>query len=195
MKSKIFNTQEVQAILDGRKTQFREVIEDISIVKMIKCETSAPDDFSKYKTEDTVFVKETFCELYENDKKIIAFKNDDRFDYIDYSVKWKPSVHLKQEDARILFEITNVRVEKLQDISDEDCIKSGIYKTLDKSGCFSSYVFTVIKPIVIDDFIYTDYYCSKFEAYEELWSSKAKEDYKWEDNPYVFVYEFERVDR
>ena len=158
MKSKIFNTQEVQAILDGRKTQFREVIEDISIVKMIKCETSTPNDFSKYKTGDTVFVKETFL----------------------------------QKDARILFKITNVRVEKLQDISDEDCIKSGIYKTLDKSGCFSSYVFTVIKPIVIDDFIYTDYYCSAIEAYEELWNSKAKEDYKWEDNPYVFVHEFEK---
>ena len=157
MKPKIFNTQEVQAILDGRKTQFRTVVKVRTDINKKEWVDTLIPDYAKHQIGDILFVK--------------------------------------QKDARIFLKVTNVRVERLQDISDEDCIKSGIYKTLDKSGCFSSYVFTVIKPIVIDDFIYTDYYCSEVEAYEELWSSKAKEDYKWEDNPYVFVYEFERVDR
>ena len=80
--------------------------------------------------------------------------------------------------------ITDVRVEKLQDISDEDCIKEGVRKVVNENG------------------IYVQYYVGKgdnacsFEnprdAFARLINKVSKKDV-WEENPYVFVYDFELV--
>ena len=68
--------------------------------------------------------------------------------------------------ARIFLKVTNVRVERLQDITFDDIEKYGIKFNLKINGK------------------------NKFKI---LWNSTAKDGYKWEDNPYVFVYEFEKI--
>ena len=80
--------------------------------------------------------------------------------------------------------ITDVRVERLQDISDEDCIKEGVRKVVNENG------------------IYIQYYVGKgdnacsFENPREAFAyliNKTCGEKTWENNPYVFVYEFKLV--
>ena len=83
-----------------------------------------------------------------------------------------------------LIRITDVRVERLQDISDEDCIKEGVRKVVNENG------------------IYVQYYVGKGdnacsfenprEAFAHLINKVSKRDV-WSENPYVFVYDFELV--
>lgn len=80
--------------------------------------------------------------------------------------------------------ITDVRIERLQDISDEDCIKEGVRKVVNENG------------------IYVQYYVGKGdnacsfenprEAFAHLINKVSRKDV-WNENPYVFVYDFELV--
>ena len=80
--------------------------------------------------------------------------------------------------------ITDVRVERIQDISDEDCIKEGVRKVVNENG------------------IYIQYYVGKGdnaccfenprEAFAHLINKVSKKDV-WKENPYVFVYDFELI--
>ena len=76
--------------------------------------------------------------------------------------------------ARIFLKVTNVRVERLQDMSHENLLAEGFdFKYFDTKkkdkGFFSWWI--------------------------NLWNSTSKDGYKWEDNPFVFVYEFERIEK
>jgi len=76
--------------------------------------------------------------------------------------------------ARIFLKITDVRVEKLQDISIDDiCRDAGLIKN-DYKRLFA----------------YPNHIGNKWI---KLWNKTAQKGYKWEDNPDVFVYDFERV--
>lgn len=96
-----------------------------------------------------------------------------------------------KEMSRIFLKVTNVRVERLQDINDSHIFKEGF--GLEKDYC--------------DDCDGLDY-CNNFnenkicgmvetpkEWWVKLWNKTAPEGYKYLDDPYVFVYEFERVEK
>lgn len=80
-----------------------------------------------------------------------------------------------KEMARIFLEITDIRVERLQNISHEDIMAEGCVTYNDGEEKSVSY--------------------SAYNWYKELWNKTALKGYKWKDNPYVFVYEFERVNK
>ncbi len=87
-------------------------------------------------------------------------------------IGWKPSIHMPRWASRILLEITAVRVERLQDISEEDALAEGVtFKNPVKPG-----------------------HASRMgrEAFAELWESINGPD-SWEENPWVWVIEFKRV--
>ena len=214
MKPILFNTEMVKAILDGRKTQTRRVFSKTQIKYFDYAqklgEMNSLDDlhkndfsyilqFSKFKVDDLLWVKEKFCiGAYANDGGCetngyssetyisqCSFDNNiiyyaDAIDECDFSdlekdelPSWKPSVHLKQKDARIFLKVTNVRVERLD-----------------------NYGLNVEKEGIREDGFYTFAVDSERERkrlFIEHWNSTAKDGYKWEDNPYVFVYEFERL--
>lgn len=85
---------------------------------------------------------------------------------------WRPSIHMPKEAARIFLEVKSTRAETLQDITEDDAVAEGI---LPKGGNFA-----------IDDF-------------ESLWDRTVKpadrDKYAWNANPWVWVIEFERVDK
>ncbi|MEI7578565.1 MAG: hypothetical protein WCJ58_00840 [bacterium] len=113
MKGKIFNTQEVQAIIAGDKTQFREV--------------GKHKDFSNercpYQIGQKIFCKEAFALKDEGGKffqfrPFKAYKADAECDF----AQWKPAQHMKQEHSRLTLLIKEIRVERLSEISKEDAI-------------------------------------------------------------------------
>jgi len=194
MKPIIFSTPMVQAILDGKKTQTRRVIKPQPDGEI---KANIPYEFYGTKTEriftdtkaylapcsvgDILWVRETFCEVpYEHNHVPIkggyitipkyAYKADSERDYTGI---WKPSIHMPREAARIFLQVTNVRVERLQDITEEDAIAEGMSKTLVDGVTFISAK-------------------GKFHA---LWDTLyAKRGHPWENNDWVWVYEFMRIE-
>lgn len=191
MKGINFNTEMVQAILDGRKTQFRRVCNQPS---KNACKNLYVDNYNnnpnlfaywckdgrlhdyiepKYKIGDILYVKETFLDDYaiggedENKNPVNVIYKADSKDKGTYP-NWKPSIHMTKENARIFLKITNVRVERLQDITCDDILDEG----------YNELISNVLN----------------YEWWVNLWNSKAKENFTWDDNPYVFVYDFEVVE-
>jgi len=216
VKPIVFNTEMVQAILDGRRSQFRKAIKfgeyiyDIMNENCIEVSKNYCDmdkenhpelkkemiKHSKYQVNDIIYVKETFLEgyiesgydtpheddygIFNGDNGVIIYKADHvdntYFNNLDAEDRedrptWKPSIHMPKEYSRIFLKVNNVRVERLRDITYEDKIKEGILCD-GEIGTRSH----------IDDVE---------ESWYNLWNKTAKQGYKWEDNPYVFVYEFE----
>ena len=139
----LFNTEMVQAILEGRKTVTRRKIKlDLGLADTDKNDSSylmIPDtdgdyhdakDLCKYQVGDILYVRETYCPNYFDEfvsnKLKCAYKADWNSKLIDGAVpepKWKPSIHMHKELARIFLKVTDVRVEKVQDITEEQAEK------------------------------------------------------------------------
>ena len=144
---------------------------------------------SKYQVGDVLWVRETWCKgvldgdatkykeywciRQPKDSKRVFYKADctEETGYCDSDklVKWKPSIFMPKEACRIFLRVTNVRVERLQDISHEDIKKEGL-------------------PKGDDSYEYALYW------WKTLWNSINGKG-AWEANPLCFVYEFERVEK
>jgi|GEM_PF-1989475 len=124
MKGKIFNAQEVQAIISGNKTQFREVVN----TKQSFIEPTQPYGKCPYQVGQKIFCKESFCEA--SSYKGITLEKELRVEYkADGGClvgNWKPAQHMKQEHSRLTLLIKEIRVERLAGISEEDARKEGV---------------------------------------------------------------------
>lgn len=199
VKSILFNTEMVQAILNGRKTCTRRVVKGyipkeaefgytaFTPKGTISCrgifETDYPgygEKFFKlpYQRGDILYVKETWSEGYEEGTYI--YKADDKLkDLPEFKNSSKliyhPSIYMPKKAARIWLRVTDVRVERLQDITD---------KGAEREGAQPDNLF--------------DYDVDKWpnlEHFKEIWNSTIKKSdfdvYGWDANPYVWVIEFE----
>ena len=108
---------------------------------------------------------------------------------------WRPSIHMPRWASRITLEITDVRVERLQDISDGDAAREGVPPNW--CGPLNGWSpeehrYLDIKHIDLDDDIdEAPYFLTAREAFVSLWDSfNAKRGYSWGSNPWVWVYEF-----
>ena len=189
MKPILFNTEMVRAILDGRKTQTRRVVSGENNQILLKNLFNNYDDYSydsfmesevKYKIGDILYVRETWayvcccCQTpWCCDNKIYYKADGEEQEFERCTTSWKPSIHMPKQYARIFLKIKNVRVERLQDITRLDVWNEGI-----RIPCVGASL-----PMEL------------YDKWKELWNSTSKDGYKWEDNPYVFVYEFERVEK
>lgn len=185
----LFNTEMVQAILEGRKTVTRRKIDrditnfcdvdtDGTLLDYQNCDGDFinPVDLCRYRKGDILWVRETWSEhqeYYNNSAKVFAephyiYKADGV-----YANKWRPSIHMPKEAARIFLKVTDVRVERLQDITEEDAIAEGMSKTL------------------VDGVVFI----SAKGNFHVFWDSLSiKRGYGWDTNPWVWVIEFERVE-
>ena len=206
MKPIIFSTTMVQAILEGRKTQTRRVIKPQPLDEFKFCVNTGgvPTIMLPYSCivsriwrSDILYVREkwtTECGMLTNalDGKKIHYCADCKEDTTGLFLpcKWKkrPSIHMKRENARIFLRVTDVRCERLRDISGEDAAEEGTplewSDELPKPSYHSlAYNEMCVKPAMI-------------KAFSELWDSlNAKRGYGWDVNPWVWVYEFERCEK
>ena len=96
--------------------------------------------------------------------------------------KWKPSIFMPKEACRLFLEVTDIRVERLQDISEEDAISEGIER-LKPDGDLSYKSYAV------------DYDACVFPivSYQTLWQ-KINGKESWDENPFVWVIEFKKLE-
>jgi hypothetical protein len=111
----LFSTPMVSAILEGRKTQTRRILKNPE-VSMQNCPYGKPGDL--------LWVRETWGIEKRKEKRIVfkARMND----YPIQDDRWRPSIHMPKDAARIWLKLTEVRVERLQDITEKDAIAEGI---------------------------------------------------------------------
>ena len=156
-----------------------------------------------YKPEDVLYVRETWerfeCWNCEGDERGLCPKEPQKnvldkhscgcymyraTDEISGDAKWHPSIHMPKEAARIWLKVTDVRVERLQDITDDGAKAEG---ATDNRGFIHS-------PENEYDRIHT-----AREHFLEIWDSTIKKSdidrYGWEANPWVWVIEFERCEK
>lgn len=110
--------------------------------------------------------------------KYYVYKADDiRYADEKYSLRWKPSIHMPKEAARIFLKVTGVRMERLQDITIDE---------IRKEGLSSMAVYAGDKEIA-------------YKEWQMLWDStinkKELNQYGWDANPWVWVIEFERCEK
>lgn len=182
----LFNTKMVQAILNGRKTCTRRVVKGyipkeaefgytaFTPKGCISCRGTFADGYGEKffklpcELSDILYVRETFIQAAAH---TFWYKADDK-SWMSKDLLWKPSIHMPKEAARIWLKVTDVRVERLQDImEDEPGPNNQVVKEGFNYGC---------------DFIAT-------------WNSTIKKSdfdtYGWDSNPYVWVIEFERCEK
>lgn len=125
----------------------------------------------------------------------------------DYGGPWKPSIHMRRRDSRILLQVTDVRVERLQDISDDQAKAEGMVYTdfgmqerPGKASIDGSKNFHPLKPQQAPgwhagDATHPDQCLDRARwAFANLWE-KINGENSWDANPWVWVVEFKRVEQ
>ncbi|CAI1178934.1 ASCH domain-containing protein [Serratia proteamaculans] len=102
---------------------------------------------------------------------------------------WKPSIHMPRWASRITLEITGVRVERLQDISEADAIAEGVRAIENNFGNGPSYC-DYLLPNLNDT---AEWYNRASDSFKSLWKSIYGAE-SWNANPWVWVIEFRRVE-
>lgn len=213
MKPILFNTSMVRAILDGEKTCTRRIIKLPKHIEKqrnglyILCaegSTYSDKEFKDvveyikqpYKIGDILYVKETWfkgdllndAEEIEEQGIIIYRADGIKNDNWDYStIKWRPSIHMPKELARIFLKIKSIKVERLQDIDEGQAKREGAKKQSwyqpfgTKVEDEQKYVGSLVNHKI-----------NYKTGFADIWDMTIKEDkYSWEANPWVWAIEFE----
>lgn len=143
------------------------------------------DIYPKYKVGEIVAVAQSYRDAGIKPEYIVGYENYGTPITAIQSPGWTNKMFVKPELMPHQIRITDVRVERLQDISDEDCLKEGISPMI--VGC-EYYVFTLIDK---EKGCFLDYKTPR-EAYAAL-IDKVSGKGTWDKNPYVFVYDFELI--
>ena len=213
----LFNTEMVQAILEGRKTTTRRIIKGANRncyflgsnkqntkVSFARTTTILPLRVKiPYQVGDILYVRETWMiQSMKNFEKNIKFlykavpqelkevhvSNQRYEDMLKFESKngWQPSLFMPKEAARIFLKVTGVRVEKLQDITEEGAKAEGAYKLAQSNPT------KCVENKDVDNGSYLN-------GFKRVWFKTLPKYYKdyatFEGNPYVWVIEFQRVER
>ena len=178
--------EEIRAILDNRKTATRRVVKPEGFFKRQGYQiTGRPDPYGvgdrtpdgfwfnvrrgakevstllymPYRPGDILYVRETWAKVGDN---AYGYKADD----VWIVPRWRPSIHMPREAARIFLRVTDVRVERLQNMQPYDIAFEGFRRQRD------------------------------FIAFWDSSIKKADRSlYGWDASPWVWVIEFERISR
>lgn len=175
-----------EEFLKEKKLMFKPYC-DMTDIELINTAYKAP-----YQQGDILYVRETWQYLYELDGNEQVIEDTGKYyyaatdtipfnTYVDKNgvghdhAPWRPSIHMPKEAARIWLKVTDVRVERLQDMDKMDAVKEGI----DTRSCIN-----------------LNHALAKFK---KLWNSTINKSdlscYGWNANPWVWVIEFERCEK
>jgi hypothetical protein len=140
---------------------------------------------SRFKPGETVYLKEPyFVDVLDGcHYKYKKFDRDDRFSEDEH--KWTNKLFMPEKYARYHIEITGIKVERLQDISDEDCLKEGVKQ----KGYYGDMAYYNLMPVIIKGVEFLEPFDTPREAYAALIDAIHGKG-AWESNPYIWVYNF-----
>lgn len=185
------NTEMVKAILARRKTVTRRLIKPQPKDKLEFIVAGDTKHIGKWFDRknggywippcccgDVLYVRETWCKGSLNGgAEQYFYKADDN----DFHCQWRPSIHMPKEAARIFLRVTDVRVERLQDIRLEGCLAEGVQLTFLEERDFAK------RGLIA------------WQRYSTVWDSTIKKSdlgkCGWDANPWVWVIEFERISK
>lgn len=206
MKKIMFNDKYglTDAVLNGQKTMTRRIIPPIEVewnrrgkVRLpilgfehgvLLMDTSgilggrekkysAPNKYQpKFEIGEIVAVAQAYRKLYPD----ADFKMHDAFTFMTESEGWNNKMFVKAEHMPNRIRITDIKVERLQDISEEDCLKEGLDWIIGTPGIFKKWTFFGTKKT----------WNTRREAFAAL-IDKVSGKGTWESNPWVFAYTFE----
>lgn len=189
-----------QAVLEGRKTQTRRIAYNGEVPNLIKgygyeghiCGSAAifNGEYMIAKSRYNVYDVVAVAQSYQDVLGITHVEDLQLRDALIRSKGYTNKMFVRADLMPNRISITNIRIERLQDISEEDCIAEGIREQYFYSGeeepefeGYSYYAKNVLKPL----------FCTPREAYAAL-IDKISGKGTWASNPYIFVYEFEMID-
>lgn len=187
----LFRTEMVVAILkeDDPKTQTRRVIKIPEYARIKPCEhyltpndthnggvmlcydTSGCADFKVLscpygQVGDRLWVRETYYSSVTN-KSVLGYKADGKIPASPYNIH--PSIFMPKWASRIILEITDVKVERLQDITFYDAVREGMKEGTGPESGYS------------------------IDLYKTLWDSINGKKYPWKSNPWLWVIQFKKL--
>lgn len=210
MKKIMFNDKFLltQAVLEGRKTQTRRLIKcrktfkgewvagfnihirpsDKKVIGLPCMYDADESEFDggeilpKYKVGEVVAVAQSMCDVYAEWDMVHSGKDTKALmKKFGGSPCFNNKMFVKASEMPHQIRITNVRIQRLQDISDEDCLKEGIRKVVNENGIYTQYYVG-----------YSACFENPRKAFAHLINKVSRKDV-WSDNPYVFVYDFEVI--
>lgn len=151
-----------------------------------------------YAPGDILYVRETWCALPVNEAGhmrghcVYYYRADGDLRPEGWRGKWRPSIHMPKEAARIWLKVTDVRVERLQDITEEQACMEGTDPW--DEVCYENNGW---HPTFSDPDSGGD--PNMVDGFHKLWNSTIKkadlDRYGWDANPWVWVIEFERCEK
>lgn len=195
MKKIMFNDKYglTQAVLEGRKTQTRRIadtagrLRDITVRQALEevnkgraClfDEGRPLALSAYKLGETIAIAQKYADLaYDGEFFRLLGK-------VIFEKGCQNKMFVKADFMPHRIRITNIRVERLQDISEEDCIAEGVWRD-DNVGLEGT------------TYWYHGLANSSFRTPQQAYASlidRISGKGTWERNPYVLVYDFELID-
>lgn len=215
----LFSTPMIQAILEGKKTQTRRFLKPTPVEnknyhfeKLEKFGSNAygmvPNKGVKideinifpyngiwlcpYEVGDILWVRETFFDasmfltapVFSELKNQFAYKADETFIGCH---KWKPSIFMPREACRTFLKVKSIRMERLQDISEEDAQAEGAH-----------FLYHGLGTVIIDSHPDWEKLYKPRASYKDgfhfIWRYINGEE-SWQFNPFVWVYEFEKIEK
>ena len=189
----LFSTEMVRAILEGRKTQTRRVIKPQPYFEnthfgtrthlaWITSSFRTLEEIAQYcpygQSGSKLWLRETFCQVcYKKDSvKDVCYKEDLDVEHMACKlVKFAPSIHMFRWASRITLEITDIRVQRLQEISEEDAIAEGTQSVTELKGKHVQATWT------------------ERQAYKNIWDSINGKTHPWSSSPWVWAITFKEI--
>ena len=180
MKKIMFNDKYglTQAVLEGRKTQTRRtflkpgeenLLHDITPEYLISVK-------SRYKVGETVAIAQPYADITPQVDWVKCMIRKEK-------LGWNNKMFVRAEDMPHHIRITKIRIERLQDIKSEDCLKEGLWRAGDVGLEGTTYWYHGLAN-------------SSFRTPQEAYASlidRISGKGTWANNPYVFVYDFELI--
>ncbi len=207
IKPILFNAEMVRAVLDGRKTVTRRKIDvdtanqfDVehdgkTVACYINPETGdcySPTEICKYQPGDILYVRETWkTKCSECEEECSGMCNAPYYVYKadcqNTEGKWRPSIHMPKEATRIWLKVTDVRAERLQEMTQVDFMNEGVNTC--KNCASKDYCLGLSSTRI----------CYLKSDFIKVWDTTLKKSdldrYGWNANPWVWVIEFERCEK
>jgi hypothetical protein len=205
----LFSAPMVRALLDGSKSQTRRPVkntglyaidarfhgEEVAARELVGLATQCPYG----QPGDRLWVRETWANVGTMDPGLTVYRADypacvpKEYQNVPpaESITWKPSIHMFRKASRITLEITGVRVERLQDISEADAVAEGV--RISSQARRSDTCYGIYECQMPDG--KTHFNDSSYDLYRILWEqiNGREGPTSWAANPWVWIVEFERV--